>query len=138
MAPEPIKIHGLKEFSRSLRRIDSDLPKALRVANNYGADVVVQWAQPRVPHDSGAAAGSIRAKSTRTSARVAAGSAAVPYYAWLDWGGRVGVRKSVYRPFLTEGRYLYPGLEANREKIIAKLAEAYADISQQAGVQLDG
>lgn len=105
--PDPIKVDGLAQFSRNLKKLDSDLPKAVRLALNQSARLVVVGAQGRVPSDSGRARRSIRAASTRTEVRVRAGGARAPYYPWLDFGGRVGPRRSVSRPFLKDGRYLY-------------------------------
>lgn len=135
--PESIKVVGLREFSRSLKKIDSDLPKTLRTVHNDAANLIVDWAKPRVPSKSGRAAGTLKAKSTRTMARVSGGSAAAPYYAWLDFGGRVGVNKSVYRPFLAEGRYIYAGLAAKREDITELMMSAYVDLAQEAGLVTD-
>lgn len=112
---EPIKVDGLAEFSRNLKKLDTELPKKLRVTLNDVAQLVVDKAQPKVPRRSGRAAKSIKAKSTRTQARVAAGGSKVPYYGWLDFGGRVGRRKSVKRPVLQKGRYLYPAYESLRD-----------------------
>lgn len=134
---EPIKIEGLKEFSRALRKVDSNLPKALRISNNEAVDVVIDWARPKVPVRSGNAVKSMKAKSTRTSARAAIGSSAAPYAPWLDFGGRVGINKSVQRPFLKEGRYLYPGLHANRAKVMEILERSLLDIANEAGLAVD-
>lgn len=114
---EPIKISGLSEFNRNLRRLNADLPKALRLSHNEAATVVVDWAKPRVPVDSGRAARSIKAASTRTESRVRGGSKSVPYYPFLDFGGRVGPNRSVRRQFYSDGRYLYPGLVATRDQV---------------------
>lgn len=133
-APAPIKIVGLKEFSRNLRKLDNDLPKAMRLALNEAGEIIVKWAQPRVPRKSGKAAGSIKSKSTRTMARVTGYGAKVPYGAWLDFGGSVGRQDSVKRPFIKEGRYIYPGLDANRDEINRVLVDALLDVARQAGV----
>lgn len=134
---DTIKITGLKEFSRALRKVDSELPKLLRQANNDAAAMVVEWAQPRIPKRSGRAAASVKAKSTRTAARVSGGSAAAKYYAWLDFGGRVGRNRSVYRPFLPEGRYIYAGLAARRTDITENMISAYAELARTAGMVPD-
>lgn len=133
---QPVSIHGLREFSRQLRKIDSDLPKALRVAMNSAADVVVGYAKPRVPKRSGRAARSVKARSTRTAVRVQGGSRRVPYYPWLDFGGRVGRRKAVRRAFLKEGRYIYAGYYAGRDEFDQQLEDALIDIAQQAGLEV--
>ncbi|WP_307962251.1 hypothetical protein [Salinispora arenicola] len=54
---------------------------------NDAAQVVVDWARPRVSRRSGRAARSLRVASTGKAVRVRAGGARVPYYPWLDFGG---------------------------------------------------
>lgn len=78
-AIEPIKIQGLAEFNRDLRRLDKDLPKVLRQAHNVGAQLVVDWAQPKIKSVSGRTRRSVRATSTRTESRVTGGGARVPW-----------------------------------------------------------
>jgi len=136
---EAIRIDGLAEFSRNLRKLDSDLPKALRVALNDAANVVVDYARPRVPSRSGRAQRSIRARSTRTAARVTSGGARAPYFPWLDFGGRVGRHKSVRRAFLKEGRYLYAAYFAKRSsgEFQRVMTAALLDVVRQAGIEVD-
>lgn len=134
---EAIKIQGLSEFSKDLRTLDSELPKALRLALNEAANVVVTYAQAHVPSRSGRARRSIRARSTRTAVRVAAGGKRAPYYPWLDFGGAVGKRKSVRRPFLKEGRYLWKGYGVKHEEVQRVLEEALLDVVRQAGFEVD-
>lgn len=136
---EPIKVAGLSAFSRSLRKIDSELPKALRIANNEAADIVVGYAVPRVPTGpkrGGHAKRSIKAKSTRTAVRVSAGGKRQPYYAWLDFGGRVGINRSIHRRFIKGGRYLYPGFTENREAVQQELTGALVAVAAEAGLEV--
>jgi hypothetical protein len=135
---EPIKITGLADFNRSLRRMSAELPKALRLAHNEGAQIVVDWVQPRVERRSGKAAKSVKAKSTRTESRVTGGNArTAPYYPWLDFGGDVGPDDSVHRKYYSDGRYLYPSLAANREGIENALERALLQVCREAGVEVD-
>lgn len=134
---EPIKITGLREFTRNIRKINGDLPKVLRLANNDGAQLIVDWAKPKMPKRTGAAARTVRVASTRTEARVREGSAKVPYVPWLDFGGKVGRARSVRRAFYSDGRYLWPGLVANRDAMTERLAERLMDICREAGVAVD-
>jgi hypothetical protein len=136
MAVEPIRVEGWREFNRKLRVMDANLPKALRLAGNEAAEIVVDWAQPRVPRKSGRAAASVKSRSTRTAARVSGGSKSVPYYAWLDYGGRVGPNKSVERRFVKEGRFLYPGYAKNAEKVHAVLLAALRKVADDAGLDV--
>jgi hypothetical protein len=136
---EPIKIEGLAQFQRNLKTLDRDLPKALRLAFNAAADIVVADARPRVPSKSGKAKGSVKAKSSQTAARVVGGSKRVPYYAWLDFGGRVGPRGSIQRPFQKEGRYIYAAYFRNRDsgRFQDALEQGLLDVARQAGIELD-
>jgi hypothetical protein len=134
---EPIKIEGLKEFSRALRKIDNELPKALRLAHNEAGQLIVDYAKAKVPRKTGRAAGTIKAKSTRTETRVQGGSKRVPYYGWLEFGGRVGRRHSVQRPYIKQGRYIYPALGANYDEFTQLLTEKLIDVARQAGVDVD-
>lgn len=136
-AIEPVKIEGLSEFNRNLRKLSSELPKALRLAHNEAAQLIVNYARPRVANKTGRAAGTIKAKSTRTESRVSGGSKRANYYGWLDFGGRVGPKRSVHRPFIKEGRYLYPALGANYDKFVALLEEKLIDVAREAGVEVD-
>ena len=134
---DPIKITGLAEFNRNLRKLDSNLPKALRLAQNEAAQIVVDWAQPKVPRRSGKAARSVKAKSTRTAARVEGGGKRVPWYPWLDFGGRVGPKRSVKRPFDKSGRYIFPGYQHNKDQVHDVLVDALINVAREAGVDVD-
>lgn len=130
-------VKGLKPLSQALKRVDSEAPKGLRVALNGVADIVVKAAVPLVPRKSGAAAKSIKVKSTRTSARIAAGGTRVPYYPWLDFGGRVGPHNSVVRDFYKSGRYIYPTIAKKEPEIQAALEQALVNVVKAAGLEVD-
>jgi len=104
---------------------------------NKAADVVIDHAVPLVPRRTGRAASSLRARSTRTQSRVAGGSARAPYYPWLDFGGRVGRRHAVRRPFLKDGRYLYKSFFDHRDEFEEVLESELQDIVRRSGLALD-
>lgn len=130
---DPIKIKGLSEFNRALRKASADAPKELRVVLNESAGVVVRYAGPRVPTKTGRAAGSVRARSTRTASRVSGGSRRVPYYAWLDFGGRVGRARSVSRQWIKTGRYIFEGYHVNKLKFVDMLEAGLRRLAAGAG-----
>lgn len=135
---DPIRIDGLAEFSRNLRKLDGDLPKALRLGMNRAADLVVANAQPRVARRSGRASRTVKARSTRTAARVVAGSARVPYFPWLDYGGEGRVKgRPAARKFVKEGRYVYAGFRAVRNQFAAALEAELLKAAASAGVEVD-
>jgi hypothetical protein len=135
--PEAIAIDGLQQFTRNLKKLDSDLPKALRVAFNGCADIVVNDARSDIPSRSGKAKGSVKARSTASASRIVGGSSKVPYYPWLDFGGKVGRGRSVSRPFLKHGRYIYNAYFDNQAKYAQLVEQALFDVAAQAGVELD-
>lgn len=132
-----ISIEGLAEFNRGLRKLDAEAPKGLRIALNEAANLLVDRTRPQIPRRTGAAAASLKAKSTRTSARVGMGGRKAPYMPWLDFGGRAGKNKGVVRPFYREGRYLYPTLARIRPEIETALRNALVGVARDAGLEVD-
>lgn len=134
---DAIRISGLNEFRRGLKDMGGDLPKALRLAFNDAADIVVSDARPRVPKRSGRAAGTVKARSTQTAARVAGGGSRAPYYPWLDFGGQIGTR-GPRRPFLKEGRYIYNAyFKAKRSgRFQESLEKNLVDVARSAGIEV--
>src|SRR5258705_3090786 len=107
MSSSTIKVVGLNQFRKGPRGIDRGVPRTVRVALNGVAEVLIGAPRPKIPHLTGAAAASLRAQSSQSEARISVGGAKAPYYPWLDFGGRTGRKKSVVRPFFSEGRYIY-------------------------------
>lgn len=136
MPVEPIKVTGLREFVRDCKKINAGLPKVIRLANNDVAEIIVGWAKPKVPKKTGAAARTVKVASTQNAVRVREGSTKVPYVPWLDFGGRVGRARSIRRSFYSDGRYLWPGLVANREAATERLAERLIEVCNQAGMEV--
>jgi hypothetical protein len=137
--PQPgrIAVDGLKEFNRGLRRLDAELPKGLRIALNGCSDFLIQKTKGLIPKRTGAAANSLKAKSTRTSVRIGVGGKRAPYYPWLDFGGKTGIGGSVKRPFYKEGRYLYPTLRHNRDEFTKIMEKAVVGVARGAGLDVD-
>lgn len=131
-----IRVQGLSEFQRGLKKLDSDAPKALRIGLNTAATILVTHVQPKVPRRTGRARASFKARSTRTSARVGMGGNKAPYTPWLDFGGRTGRGGSVQRPFFREGRYLFPTLREVSPEIEEALLNAIKDVARQAGIEV--
>lgn len=134
---EPIRIRGLAEFRRNLKMIERGLPKLIRGAGNEAAQIVVDWARPRIPERSGRARRSVRTASTQTSARVSGGGARAAYYPWLDFGGRVGRRKHTVRPFIHSGRFIYAGYAANVDRVKDVYADALVRLVETSGLEVD-
>lgn len=131
-----ISITGLREFTNAVKKVDADMPKAVRIALNAGASIIVGYARPRFPRRSGRAVSTLRAASTRTAARVREGGTKAPYVPWLDFGGRVGRKRSIRRPFIRQGRFIWRALEAERPRIVDAMTEAMGKIARDAGLEV--
>ncbi len=136
MPQPPIRVEGLKPMVAALREVDAGAPKQMRIALNGVANLLVSKTQPKFPRRSGAAGASVKASSTRTAARVRMGGPRAPHAPWLDFGGRVGIRKSVSRPFISGGRYLFPTLEAIEPEIVKAVQDAVAQVARDAGLDV--
>lgn len=132
---DPIPVEGLRDLVRRLRAVDANLPKAMRLAANEAAEVVVDEAQLRTPKKSGKAAKSVKAKSTRTAARITSGGNRAPYMPWLDYGGSVGKNNTAKRPFIADGRYVYPAFRSKRQQVEDTYRAALDRIVVEAGLE---
>lgn len=136
--PTAIKVEGLSEFKTNLKKLDRDLPKALRIALNEAADIVVTGTKSKMPHRSGRAKGSVKARSTQNKARVIEGGNRASYVPWLEFGGRVGKSHGVRRALMSDGRYLYPTYKkaSASGEIQDALSKAFVNVARQAGIEV--
>jgi hypothetical protein len=133
-----IEIRGLAALARGLKQIDAEAPKRLRLGLNAAAQLLVDRTRPEIPTVTGAARASLKARSTRTAARVGVGGKRAPYYPWLDFGGQGRIAgRPAPRPFITEGRYVYPTLSRIRPEIEKLLLEQISTLVSDAGLQED-
>ncbi len=135
---QKIQVIGLSQVNRGLRAIDAEAPKQLRLALNEAAELLITKARPEIPAISGAARSTLKARSTRTSARIAVGGKKAPYFPWLDFGGQGRVKgRPAPRPFIAEGRYIYPTLRAVRPEIEQALQDAISAVISGVGLEED-
>jgi HK97 gp10 family phage protein len=135
MAAPELRIEGLREFNRNLKQLDSDLPKAVRLAFNAAADIIVDEAKPKVPSRRGRARSTVKARSTRTQSRVVGGGNRAPYYPWLDFGGKIP--RGPRRPFLKHGRYIYNAYFRNKGEYQKVMEEQLVDVARRAGFEVE-
>jgi hypothetical protein len=135
---DAVRIEGFREFRKALRDLGAEAPKALRIAGNEAATLVVDRAVAKVPRRTGKAARSIKARSTQTATKIASGGRAAPYMPWLDYGGKVGRNDTAARPFLADGRYVYPAYREVRPEFEKVLTTALQRIADESGVTLGG
>lgn len=135
-----ITVVGIKELRKALRDVDPELQKRLKVELKKAAQIVADDAKRRVPVRSGRAQGSIRAGSSGANAWVAGGKKTVPYYGWLEYGGRkpISGRPRSVGPWKgsgggKEGRFIQPAIEAKFDEVRQAVDEAVDDAVKAAG-----
>jgi HK97 gp10 family phage protein len=129
-----VEIKGLRDLQAALKATEDGAQKELRVALNKAADLVASGASRRVPVKTGAARGSLRAQSSQREAKIIGGSKKVAYYGWLEFGGRIGKNKSVRRPFIKSGRYLWPAYAAQRTQVAQVIADELDALMARTGL----
>ncbi len=109
------------ELASALRNVSEDIADLVASELEDIAKGVVSDARAKVPHRTGAAQASYRANGTAVS------MGDVPYVPWLEFGGKVGRKNSVSRPYKRGGRYLYPAISANLADIEARVDALISD-----------
>lgn len=139
MAGDPVRIDGLADLRKGLRKIDPELAKEFRNEILPIAQKVAGDAASRVPSRSGRAAASVRGGVSGNNAYVQGGKKTVPYFGWLDFGARRAKRgnpRSV-GPWAgtgagpKKGRFIYPAIDANRGAIEKQAADAIDGIIER-------
>lgn len=103
MPAPPIKaeVHGVVEFERGARRLFQNIDTAADANFRTVADQAAVLVRGRVPHQTGRLAASLAGTSSHDGATVGYGE--VVYAGPVDYGGW-----PPGRPFIPQGRYLYP------------------------------
>jgi hypothetical protein len=133
-----VEVTGLREFNRALKRMDADLPKALRLVLNDATKIVLDYAIPQVPKRTGRTAATLKAASTRTTARVRGGGSKAAHFGWLDFGGEGRIKgRPTKREFIREGRYLWKSLDVKRDEFTEALQDGITELAHGAGLETD-
>lgn len=129
-----VEIEGLKDIQKKLRDLDPMLAKELKDVNLSVADMVADIARARVPSVSGKARSTVKAKGEQRYAVIRAGGRKAPYYPWLDFGGARGDEQKRSRPFVQSGRYIYPTVGQQRNKIVREYVTMLGALLDKAGL----
>lgn len=128
-----IRIRGLREVISALRRIDADIPGEMKEGMTNVAESVASRVRSKVPVLTGRARDSVKGRGGQSKASIVAGGRAAPHYPWLDFGGRVGRNKSISRPFIEKGRYIYPTIAEHDADIRRETDELLKGLIKKAG-----
>ena len=124
-----IKVEGLKEFQRELKKVDQS---AMKDANYKIAQFVTDKAQGRaggVGRQAAKAAGTLRASRSGIAARVVGG-------AGIDWFNGAEFGSVKYHQFKahrgTEGYFLFPTIRDDAEAIADVAMDEFMKVAEKA------
>ena len=122
-----MRVEGLPELRKALKAAETGLHKEIpRVFRDIAKEEAKRSA-PHFPRRTGAAQASVRGQGTQRGGMVVAGNAKTnKYIGWLIFGGRAGRNKSVFRPRVPDGRYIWPQVQRD-EQWIRRQAENMLD-----------
>lgn len=118
-----VRIEGLREFRRDLRRIDAELPKGVTKALKASAEIVATEARIRAPvGPSGRLKGSIRSftRGDRAGVRVNAKRRSPRYPGGYPYPRRIEFQ---LRPFL------HPALVAKQRQVAERMERVIDDVA---------
>jgi hypothetical protein len=112
MAQTPtVAVIGMRALARDLSKLTSDrgaLNKALGAAAKSAVEPVAAATRSTLPQVSGRLAGTVRVSAIRTGASVRMGSTSARYAGWVEFGGTRRAPRVSTRPYLSQGRYMFP------------------------------
>lgn len=137
MGEQRVTVTGLRDLSKAFKALDTDAVDAMKAALKAIAEGVAADVRSRVPRRSGRMAGSYVPRGSVKGASIAFAGTRAPYAPWIEFGGSVGKARSVRRPVVKGGRYLYPAIDDNMADVEQKVADAISDLTSKYGFRVD-
>lgn len=119
-----VTIKGGDEAMRDMRKWADQLAPAVAKAADPFAQRLASIVAAKVPVLTGQLAGSVEAAGTDDGAEVSMGER-IEYAGWIEFGGGHG------RPYIDEGRYLYPSALEAEDEFLALAAETADDTARR-------
>lgn len=115
MAKEGVEVRGISELFSGSREITNQIPRKdqaefVKIARARAAMIAAQ-----MPRKTGRMASEVKGTyGEKSMARVGGWTTRVPYLGWMEFGGTRG------RPFVPEGRWIYPTALAANDQLQRK------------------
>jgi hypothetical protein len=119
-----VEIVGLDAATRDMVRWAEQLAPAVDKAGEPFAQRVAADVRGQVPYRTGALAGSVDLSIDSTGLALEMG-AGLPYAGWIEYGGSRG------RPYVPQGRYLYPTALAAQDEWNTIAADTASDTAER-------
>lgn len=132
-----VEVDGIEAMRVALVLLAHEADAQLDEVGNDTAEAVANRTRLLMPF--GSAAGGHAKSSIEVErfpglrAEVKEGSARFPYVGWLDFGGFVGRHRSVHRPWLERGRYLFPSWATVRPDVEPSMHEHLREACRRSG-----
>lgn len=123
--PDRVVVEGLPALRRALKRVEGGLQREIGGVFREAARQVV--GRIDLPQLTGRLAGSVRPYGTQREAGVRVGGARVPYAGPVEFGGYPGSR-----PFVREGRYIFPAFDAAKGDVVESAERGLRDLIRRA------
>lgn len=162
--PVKMEMKGLNELLAALRKVAPEAKREFTAELRTIGKMVAEDAAAEMPKRSGKARRSVKVKIVTRKGfegvQVVEGGSVAPYAPWLDFGGTVGrgrkstarvtihgsgkvtVKRlgstgtgSVTRPFIRDGRYLYPAYFRRYDDMVKATTEAVRKAANAAGLK---
>lgn len=115
----------MAELTAALRDLDDDIGDlAMSLLEDISRDVAAD-VRSRVPYRTGRARQSYQVHAHT----IVFGGEQAPYAPWLEFGGKVGRKKTTKRPYVRKGRYLYPAIAEHLDDIEKRVDDLISQIT---------
>lgn len=133
---EVVRVEGLADLQRELRRLDSKLPRELRLANLKAAEVVATAARSKASSLGSVAAKtapSIKAAAEQRRSKVTLGGPKYPFAMGAEFGS---IEYAQFKPWTgsdsSSGYFFYPAIRGTREEFMATYERALDQLMRAA------
>lgn len=133
---QAVRVEGLADFQRELRRLDSKLPRELTAANRAAAEMVAERARSRARGLGSVAAKSapsIKAAAEQRRSKINLGDNRHPFALGAEFGGRRRPTTQQFEPWTGKtGRFFYPTIRDTEDEFMAVYERAIDQLARAA------
>lgn len=132
-----IRVEGDQELAARLKRANRAVPDQVRKIGLDIADMIAAFAKRKIPLGparNGHVKSSLEGKIRRGLPVVDGGGPGWPYFGWLEFGGRVGIHRSVFREKHPDGRYIVPTVVERRAEIERQMEDGLEELMRRYGI----
>lgn len=140
MVAVKVKATGLKEAKAATAKLKTSAPLRLKIGSRKAADLIARTARGRMPTGpgrNGHIKPTVKVSSVGGAPGVVAGDKSHPYMAFLDFGGRVGPKRRVHRPYFKGGRYVWKAYSDKSKEVERIIDDELVELGRDMGWDLD-